>query len=137
MSHKCETNVTQCVTIIGLTIYQNRVTNVYRSGSGQLHGAVTDSKVAGNLSFCVHLENACMARAEPSLKGEAEKRFFEIWFSNETEPNSELGKEVKQQLVALASKPLFEKVRAKAKEQETKSKAEILLKGLKEWLLPK
>jgi len=74
---------------------------------------------------------------KPSIKAEAEKKFLEIWFSNETKPESDLGKAVKQQLVELASKHLFEKVRAKAKNQEDRAKAEILLEGLKEYLLPK
>jgi len=69
---------------------------------------------------------------------EVKKKFLRIWFSDDTDPESELGKEVKQQLVGLASKRLFENVRAKAKRQnpKVKTKAEILLKGLKECLLP-
>jgi len=71
--------------------------------------------------------------------GEVEKKFREIWFSDDTDPESDLGKEMKQQLVDLASKRLFENVRARAKNQDSKvkTKAEILLKGLKECLLPK
>lgn len=74
-----------------------------------------------------------------SIKGKAEKQFLEIWFSGDTDPNSELGKQVKQKLVDLASKRLFEKVRTKAKDQnpKIKTKAEILLERLKECLLPK
>lgn len=77
--------------------------------------------------------------AHLSKTGEVEKKFLEIWFSDDTDPESELGKEVKQQLIDLTSKRLFENVRAKAKHQDpkVKTKAEILLKGLKECLLPK
>lgn len=76
---------------------------------------------------------------DPSKKTEAEKKFLKIWFSDDTDPESDLGKEVKQQLVDLISKRLFENVRAKAKHQnpKIKTKAEILLKGLRECLLPK
>lgn len=60
-------------------------------------------------------------------------------FSDDIDPETNLGKEVEQQLVNLASRELFENVKAKAKHQnpKVKTKAEILLKGLKECLLPK
>lgn len=74
----------------------------------------------------------------PSKKTEVENLCLEIWFSDDIDPESKLGEEVKQQLVNLASKRLFENVKAKAKDQnpEVKTRAEILLKRLKEWLLP-
>jgi len=71
-----------------------------------------------------------------SLKDEAEKKFLKIWCSNDTDPQSKLGIEVEQQLVNLASRALFEKVRARAKDQDLKVKAEILLERLTECLLP-
>lgn len=77
------------------------------------------------------------ASIEPSVKAEAEKKFLEIWFSSDTDPNSDLGKAVREQLIGLASKGLFENVRAKAKNQENKAKAEILLEELRVCLLLK
>lgn len=74
---------------------------------------------------------------EPSVRGEAEKKFLEIWFSKETDPKSKLGDAVRLQLVDLASKRLFEMIRSRAKKHEDKAKAEILLEGLKECLLPR
>ena len=72
-------------------------------------------------------------------KIEAEKKFLEIWYDDNTDPESDLGTKLEQQLVDLASRRLFENVRAKAtdKNPEVKTKAEILLKRLKECLLPK
>lgn len=69
----------------------------------------------------------------------AKERFLHIWFSDGTDPDSELGKELKRQLMDLSSKRLFENVRAKAKSknERIKAKAEILLKGLKEGLMPR
>ena len=74
-----------------------------------------------------------------SVRGKAEKQFLEIWFSDDTDPESGLREKVEQQLVNLASKRLFEKVRAKANDQNPKvrNKAEVLLERLKECLLPK
>jgi DNA-binding HxlR family transcriptional regulator len=73
------------------------------------------------------------------IKVEARNKFFEIWFSNDTDPVSAFGKEVEQQLANLASEEMFKIVRAKAKDQDqkVKDKAEILLERLKECLLPK
>jgi len=80
-----------------------------------------------------------MASLCAEIKNKVEKEFLTIWFSNDTDPNSEFGKEVEQQLVGLSSRCLFEQVRAKAKkpDEKIKAKAETLLKGLKECLLPK
>ncbi len=78
-----------------------------------------------------------IASMEPSLENEAEKEFLEIWFSNKSDPSSEFGNEVMEQLAGLTSKRLFEIVRAKAKDHDTKVKAEILLERLKEGLLPR
>ena len=68
-----------------------------------------------------------------------EKKFLDIWYDDNTDPESDLGKKLEQQLVDLASRRLFENVRGKAtdKNLEVKAKAEILLKRLKECLLPK
>ena len=72
-------------------------------------------------------------------KIEVEKKFLDIWYDDNTDPESDIGKKVKEQLVDLASRRLFENVRAKAtdKNPEVKAKAEILLKSLKDWLMPK
>jgi len=58
-------------------------------------------------------------------------------FSDDIDPETDLGEEVEQQLVIFASRELFENVKAKAKDQnpKVKARAEILLKRLKEWLL--
>jgi DNA-binding MarR family transcriptional regulator len=70
-------------------------------------------------------------------KDEATEKFLQIFFSDNTDPDGELGKEVRQQLSDLASKALFARLRAKAKDQnpKIKKKAEILLEGLKQLLL--
>jgi hypothetical protein len=72
-------------------------------------------------------------------KIEIEKKSLEIWYDDDTDSESAVGREVKQQIVDLASRRLFEKVRAKAKDKnpKVKRKAEILLKRLNECLLPK
>jgi len=74
----------------------------------------------------------------PSKKTEVQNLCLEIWFSDDIDPETDLGKEVKQQLVNLASRDLFENIKASAKDQnpKVKAKAELLLKRLKEWLLP-
>ena len=80
-----------------------------------------------------------IASIESSVKHKTKDKFLEIWFSDDTDPDSKIGKEVKQKLVDLASKSLFEDVRSKARNQDVKvkAKAEILLKGLKNCLQPK
>jgi hypothetical protein len=72
-------------------------------------------------------------------RAEAIGKFLHIWFSDGTDPNSEFGKEVKQQLSDLGSKVLFTRVKVKAKDQNTevRKKAEILLEELKRLLRPK
>ena len=72
-------------------------------------------------------------------KIEAEKKFLDIWYDDNTEPESDIGKEVKKQIVALTSRRLFKNVMSKAKDRnpKVKAKAEILLKSLNECLLPK
>jgi len=72
------------------------------------------------------------------LKHKAKEEFLHIWFSNDTDPDSELGRELKRQLMDLSSKQLFEDVRAKTKNKNKriKAKAETLLDGLKECLMP-
>lgn len=72
-----------------------------------------------------------------SVKRDAEKEFLDIWFSDETDPNSKLREAVRLQLMKLVSKRLFENVRARAKSQKDKAKAEALLEALKTCLLPK
>jgi DNA-binding MarR family transcriptional regulator len=72
-------------------------------------------------------------------KREVVKKFLQIWFSDDMEPNSESGKEVKLELVNFASKELFKNVKAKAKDPNTrvKGKAEILFKELTQFLKPR
>ena len=73
------------------------------------------------------------------VKKEVIKKFLQIWFSDGMEPNSESGGEVKLQLVDFASKELFENVKAKTKDPNTKvkEKAEILFKELTQFLKPR
>lgn len=75
---------------------------------------------------------------EALVKREAEKKLLEIWFSDDTEVESKLGNELRQQLACLCSIHLFEQVktRAKGSDKNAKAKAEVLLKELKECLLP-
>jgi len=56
------------------------------------------------------------------LKKEVIKKFLQIWFSDDMEPNSVSGEEVKLQLVDFASKELFKNVKAKAKDPDAKVK---------------
>ena len=72
------------------------------------------------------------------VKKEVIKKFLQIWFSDDMEPNSVSGGEVKLQLVDFASKELFKNVKAKAKDPDTKvkEKAEILFKELTQFLKP-
>jgi len=76
---------------------------------------------------------------DSSKKIEVEKKFLEIWYDDNNDPESDIGKKVKEQLVHLASRHLFEKVKANAKNKnpKVKAKAEILLKSLKDCLMPK
>jgi len=74
---------------------------------------------------------------EPSVKGRVEVMFVEIWFSKDTDPDSDFGKELLQQIRILFSKRLFDIVRERARDQEQNAKAEILLESLKEFLTPK
>ena len=63
---------------------------------------------------------------------EAENKLIKIWFAGDTDPDDKLGKEVKLQLLWLASKLLFKKVRVKVESKDTmeKMKAEELLKDI-------
>ena len=72
------------------------------------------------------------------IKAKARNRFLEIWFSNETHPESDLGTQLVQQLADMKSKNLFEVTRRKAigENAKVKKKAEILLERLKECLIP-
>lgn len=76
---------------------------------------------------------------EPTKRETIMKKFLQIWFSDDMEPNSESGKEVKLQLINFASKELFKNVKAKAKDPNTKvkQKAEILFKELTQFLKPR
>jgi len=76
---------------------------------------------------------------DSSKKIEVEKKFLEIWYDDNNDPESDIGKKVKEQLVAFASRRLFKNVMSKAKDRnpEVKAKAEILLKSLKDCLMPK
>jgi len=69
---------------------------------------------------------------DQSKKNNAENKLIEIWFAGDTEPDSNLGKEVKKQLLWLTSKTLFEKVyeKAKSKDSVEKTKAESLIKDI-------
>ena len=75
---------------------------------------------------------------QPSIKCEVVAKLLGLWFSEETNPDGDFGKEITQQLLDLVSEGLLEKVRAKAKDRNnsTKAGAESLLEKLKEYLLP-
>lgn len=74
---------------------------------------------------------------DPSIKKQAKEKLLEIYFSNDMDLDSELGKEVKQQIVWLG-RYAFEDVKFRAKDEnpKAKAKAESLLKELRECLLP-
>lgn len=75
---------------------------------------------------------------EPSIKEPAKKKLLEICFSNDMDLDSELGKEVKQQIVWLGRYAFKDvKLRAKDENPKAKAKAESLLKELRECLLPR
>jgi hypothetical protein len=73
---------------------------------------------------------------EQSRKSEVRDSFLRIWFSDETSPDSVVGKELQQQLLVLASENLLRDVRIKAKDANTKvkAKAEMLLETFKGYL---
>jgi DNA-binding MarR family transcriptional regulator len=73
------------------------------------------------------------------VKKEVVKKFLQFWFSDDVKPNSDSGGETKLQLVNFASKELFENVKARAKDPDTKvkEKAEILFKELAQFLKPR
>jgi len=70
-------------------------------------------------------------------KKKAEKKFLDIWFSNEIDKDNNLKEEIRQQLVSLSSRQLFEVVRERARNPKNKSKAENLLKELVHCIKPK
>lgn len=82
--------------------------------------------------------NMARLNLKPSLKAEVVGKFLKTWFSDDTCSESEIGKELQQQLLSLASGSLIDEVRIKAKDTDTnvKAKAEILLEKLKEYLSP-
>jgi len=69
---------------------------------------------------------------DQSKKNNAENKLIEIWFAGDTEPDSNLGKEVKKQVLWLTSKTLFETVyeKTKSKDSVEKTKAESLIKDI-------
>ncbi len=100
-----------------------------------------DKKVNQKIRVWATRQIGKIARSSIDLpkKIEAEKKFLEIWYDDNTDPKSDIGKEMKKQLVALASRRLFKNVMSKAKDKnpDDKAKAEILLKSLNKCLLPK
>jgi hypothetical protein len=74
---------------------------------------------------------------DPENKNQAKKSIIEMYFSDGVNVESELGKELRQQLVWLTSRSIFEEVKAKAKSenQKVKVKAEILLKDMKKYII--
>lgn len=63
-----------------------------------------------------------------------EELVSDMWFSQDTDPDSNLGRVVMRLLTGMASRSLFEKAREKAKvsDEKVRSKAEKLLEGLKD-----
>jgi DNA-binding PadR family transcriptional regulator len=59
----------------------------------------------------------------PAKRKEAEDKLFDLYFSEDAKPESHLFEELKQQLVYLTSKPLFERVQKKAESSNSKEKA--------------
>jgi len=75
---------------------------------------------------------------DPSKKEQAKGKLLEICFSNDMDLDSDLGKEVKQQIVWLGRYAFKDvKLRAKDENPKAKVKAESLLKELRECLLPR
>jgi hypothetical protein len=76
---------------------------------------------------------------EPAKRKTIIKEFLKIWFSDDIEPDSSSGEETKLQLVSLASNELFQIIKTKAKDPDTKikEKAEILFKELTQFLTPR
>lgn len=60
-------------------------------------------------------------RASKGLVKKEVIKFLQIWFSDDMEPNSVSGGEVKLQLVDFASKELFGNVKAKAKDPNARA----------------
>jgi DNA-binding MarR family transcriptional regulator len=69
---------------------------------------------------------------DPAKKKEAEDKLFDVYFADDTKPESRLCEELRQQLEWLTSKPLFQKVQKKTNSQDPteKAKAEMLLNGM-------
>lgn len=74
---------------------------------------------------------------DSSMKKQAKEKLLEICFSNDVDLDSELGKEVKQQIVWLG-RAAFKDVKLRAKDENPKAKAKVesLLKELRDCLLP-
>lgn len=74
---------------------------------------------------------------DSSVKERAKGKLLEICFSNDVDLDSELGKEVKQQIVWLG-RAAFKDVKLRAKDEDPKAKAKVesLLKELRVCLLP-
>ena len=80
-----------------------------------------------------------IARADPNseIKKQAEKSIIDTYFLSDIAIESEMAKELQQQLAWLTSKSLFEKIKTKAESEDLtiKIKAETLLKEMKKLLL--
>jgi hypothetical protein len=70
----------------------------------------------------------------PQTCRDIRNKLLEAWFSEDVEPDGDLGKELQQQLLELASKELFQYVRKMARSGSSahRVKAEKLLELLKE-----
>jgi DNA-binding MarR family transcriptional regulator len=79
-----------------------------------------------------HVGNIAKASVDLAKKKEAEDKLFEVYFAEDTKPESLLYEELKQQLVWLASKRLFERVEEKAKSQDKREEARagMILEGM-------
>jgi DNA-binding MarR family transcriptional regulator len=80
------------------------------------------------------IQDIAFNTTDPSIKNEFEEKLLELWFSKDTDPNSNFGIEIQSNLQLFFSKRLFEKVRERARHKEEKEKAEILLERLAECL---
>jgi len=79
-----------------------------------------------------------IARIGPiPIKNQAEKSIIDAYFLDDVGVESELSKELQQQLAWLTSKSLFEKIKNRAESENltVKTKAETLLKEMKKLLL--
>lgn len=75
----------------------------------------------------------------PQTSRDVRNKLLEAWFSEDVVPDGDLGKELQQELLELASKELFQYVRKMARSESSahRSKAEKLLGLLKESIFPR